>query len=172
TDKSSFFPAAAAPRPEPMIFLFVGALGARKGVPLLLDAWRKIDPARAELWIAGAGKIPEADRRNLPESVRWLGVISRSELPSLYRRAHVFVFPSFFEGLAQTQIEAAASGLPIIATKASGGEEVIAEGQTGFIIETGNLDQLVERITEFIHNSEVVEAMTEMARAKAHQWSW
>jgi alpha-maltose-1-phosphate synthase len=172
TDTGRFFPTAENAPLTPMIFLFVGALGARKGVPLLLDAWRKINPSQAELWLAGTGKIPESARRSCPDSVRWLGAVSRSDLPELLRRAHVFVFPSFFEGLAQTQIEAAACGLPIIATKASGGEEIVAEGRTGFIVAAGTLDQLVERMAQFISDPQLVITMAANAKAKAHRWSW
>jgi starch synthase len=173
TDTQSFRPAAQEARPvSPLIFLFVGALTAGKGLPLLLQAWRQINAANAELWIVGPGRVPDKDRRDSPASVRWLGPASRKELPALFQRSHVFVFPSFFEGLAQVQVEAAACGLPIIATNASGGEDIIEEGTTGFIIEAGNLDQLNERINQFIERPQLAGAMGECARAKAGQWSW
>jgi glycosyltransferase involved in cell wall biosynthesis len=172
TDTEKFYPAGKVRVKGPLVFLFVGALGARKGLPLLLRAWQQIKSRNAQLWIAGAGYVPAEARSDSPDSVRWLGAVSRSELPDLFRSAHVFVFPSFFEGLAQAQIEAAASGLPIIATVSSGGEEIVAEGQTGFIIETGNLDQLVERLERFIDDPDLLAAMSERARLKAGQWSW
>lgn len=172
TDTASFHPAAEAREASPFIFLFVGALMARKGLPLLLEAWRRLRPRKAELWIAGTGQIPSPARRDAPESVRWLGAISREELPDLFRRAHVFVFPSFFEGLAQVQVEAAACGLPIIATTASGGEEIVTEGQTGFIIEAGNSDQLVERMHQFIERPALAFEMRERAVKRAARWSW
>lgn len=172
TDTRSFCPEARPRAKSPLIFLFVGALSARKGLPLLLQAWRRVKPTGAELWIAGTGHVPEEEIRNAPPSVRWLGGIPRRNLPALFQEADVFVFPSFFEGLALVQLEAAACGLPIIATNASGGEDIVEEGETGFIVEAGNMDQLVQRIDQFIKSPSLVEEMKERARTKAGDWSW
>jgi starch synthase len=172
TNLDLFRPVEEMPDTSNLIFLFVGALTARKGLPLLLEAWRELKPKNAELWIAGTGEVPTCAREQAPESVRWLGPISRQELPSLLRRAHVFVFPSYFEGLAQVQLEAAACALPIIATRASGGEEIVEEGETGFIIEPGCLAQLVARLSYFTEQRALVNEMNGRARAKRARWSW
>jgi alpha-maltose-1-phosphate synthase len=172
TDLRLFHPAEESADSSTIIFLFVGALLARKGLPLLLDAWRRLRPRRAELWIAGGGSPPPGAVDEAGNTVRWLGPISRQALPGLFRRAHVFVFPSFFEGLAQVQLEAAACALPIIATTASGGEEIVEDGKTGFIIDAGSLDQLVERIEHFATHRDTVVEMRSEARRRVQRWSW
>ncbi len=156
----------------PMVFLFIGALSARKGLPLLLQAWDQLKATNAELWIAGPGTVPDQTRRSSPDSVKWLGPVSRQRLPGIFQRSHVFVFPSYFEGLAQVQIEAAACGLPVIGTTASGAAEIIADGETGYIIDPGNLEQLVERLREFIARPQLAREMREQAKIKRAALSW
>jgi len=172
TDVQHFHPASEFPKLDPLIFLYVGRCMARKGLPLLLSAWQQLQPTNAELWIAGTGKVPEEIQNQSPNSVRWLGSISREKLPQLFQQAHVFIFPSFFEGLAQVQLEAAACGLPIIATTASGSEEIVEEGKTGFIIESGNLEQLIKCIHKFLNRPSLAVDMHKAAKERASMWSW
>ncbi|MEP6911869.1 MAG: glycosyltransferase family 4 protein [bacterium] len=156
----------------PLIFLFVGALTARKGLPLLLQAWSKLNPPDAELWIGGSGDVPDEVCRRCPDSIHWLGPLTREHLPSVFQQAHVFVLPSYFEGLAQVQVEALACGTPVIGTRASGAEEVVEEGQTGFLIEPGNLDQLVESLQQFITRPALAREMREQVKAKRSGLGW
>lgn len=172
TDVTKFRPSPPVNQASRLIFLFVGALTARKGLPLLLEAWRQVSPDDAELWIVGGGNVPAQARQNAHQSVRWFGPVSRERLPAIFQQAHVFVCPSFYEGLAQVQIEAAACGLPIIATTGSGGEEVVEEGRTGYVIEAGNLDQLVESIMRFVERPALVCEMRERATRKSPSLSW
>src|SRR5207249_9351128 len=129
TDTQLFNPAKVAPT-SPMVFLYAGSLTARKGLPVLLDAWQQAAlGSRAELWLAGPGSLPPSVA--IPNSVRLLGPLSRIELARVMHSVHVFVCPSFFEGLAQVQIEALASGVPFIGTSASGAADIVLLGQTG-----------------------------------------
>ena len=65
-----------------------------------------------------------------------------------------------------------ACGTPVIGTKASGAEEVVEEGQTGFLIEPGNLDQLIESLQHFIARPALVQEMREQVKAKRSGLSW
>jgi starch synthase len=172
TDTRVFFPAQKYPSPDPLIFLFVGSISVRKGIPLLLKAWEQLNPAHAELWIAGSGKIPELQMKTLLPSIKLLGRINRIDMPPLLRKAHVFVFPSYFEGLAIAQLEAAASGLPIIGTTASGANEIVEEGKTGFIIQPGDLAQLVSAMDKFLKDPGTAAEMYENAKEKCWKWDW
>jgi glycosyltransferase involved in cell wall biosynthesis len=172
TDITKFLPRPAVNSIKPLVFLFVGALTARKGLPLLLEAWEKSCPEEAELWIVGKGNVPAKVRRNAHPGVRWLGAVSRERLPTIFQNAHVFVCPSFFEGLAQVQVEAAGCGLPIIATTASGGDDVVEDEKTGFVIDAGNLDSLVETMLRFIQRPELALQMREQATRKSRFLSW
>ncbi len=151
-------------------FLFMGSFTARKGLPFLLDAWTQMDTSNAELVMAGYGEIP--DGIIIPPNVINRGVVAKDERKELFYSCDVFVFPSFFEGLAQVQIEAMAAGLPVIGTKNSGAEDIVDNGINGMIIETGNKEQLKIAIRYFIENSSLIKTMGIAAQKKAEEFTW
>ncbi len=151
-------------------FLFLGTFLARKGLPLLLEAWKEMNPPNAKLIIAGYGKIPGAI--SLPENVENRGIIAKDERQNLFDSAHVFLFPSYFEGLAQVQIEAMACGLPVVGTINSGAYELVEDSVDGFIIEAGNKEQLKKSIAFFLSSPEKIEIMGKAARKKSELFSW
>jgi starch synthase len=173
TDLSLFYPRdPSRGTSDRLVFIFVGALTARKGLPILLDAWRQLSSASAELWLVGDGHLPTAARDGLPPTVKLFGRRSRPEVAELLRRADVFVFPSFFEGLAQVQIEAAASGLPVIATRESGADDVIQPEKTGFILPAGDVEQLRACLERLISEPRLVDKMRQDAAAVRGKFSW
>src|SRR5206468_3045471 len=172
-DLERFKPAATPPSLKPLRFVFAGSLQPRKGLPLLLSAWSRLPSSHcAELWVAGGGEIPASVRRGLPDTVRFLGKLPQAELSRLFQQCHVFVFPSYFEGLAQVQIEAAACGLPVIGTESSGCEEIVRHGKTGFILPTGDLEALCAALLNFISSPERARSMRELLLAERPKWSW
>ncbi|MBM3653924.1 MAG: glycosyltransferase family 4 protein [Alphaproteobacteria bacterium] len=172
TDLGCFHPAEAARRTGPIVFLFVGSISARKGVPILLEAWRQMRIDAAELWLVGPGVAPEAATVDLPASVRFLGRRSRSEIAELMRRADIFVFPSFFEGLAQVQVEALASGLPVISTIEAGAEDIVRDGAGGFLVPAGDATILRDRMLQAATDRNLLDAMRRTARAERDRLSW
>ncbi len=151
-------------------FLFMGSFTARKGLPFLLDAWSEMNTSNAELVMAGYGEIPKG--LIIPPNVINRGVVAKDERKELFHSCDVFVFPSFFEGLAQVQIEAMAAGLPVIGTKNSGAEDIVDNGINGMIIETGNKEQLKNAIRYFIENSLLIKKMGIAAQKKAEEFTW
>ena len=171
-DLDLFYPGPVLPS-APIRFIFAGSLQARKGLPLLLEAWRRMGhQGNLELWIAGGGPIPQEERATLPRNVRWLGRLAQSELVRAFQQCHVFVFPSLFEGLAQVQIEAASCGLPVIGTTQSGSESFIENGETGFTLPAGNLDVLVETLSNLAARPEQIQQMRTRLLEQRHMWSW
>jgi starch synthase len=131
-------------------FLFLGAITARKGVPMLLSAWKKLNAKDAKLVLAGFGSLPA--NIDLPVNVEFLGAINPNKRDELFRAADAFVFPSLLEGMAQVLVEAAVCGLPIIATDNCGAEEIIDEGVNGFIIKPNDEEALINRMEYFLEN--------------------
>lgn len=171
-DIDFFRPNATISKSEKLVFLFVGSISTRKGVHILLQAWSKLKYNNAELWIVGSGDIPNEILVTLPNNIKVLGKANKSELLCYYQRASVFVFPSYFEGLAIVQLEAAACGLPIIGTFSSGASEIVDVGVNGFIIDSGDSDALAQKMQYFIDNPQVIPEMSRKARAKAEQFTW
>lgn len=157
---------------QPVIFLFVGILNARKGLPVLLNAWSKAKPPNAELWLVGGGVIPREVLTTLPKTVKRFGRRPKAEVAELMRQADVFVFPSFFEGLAQVQVEALASGLPVIGTFESGATMIIKEGESGNIVVAGDEETLADRISRLSKDDNLVKSMKAKICAKRDQLGW
>jgi starch synthase len=155
---------------ERVTFLFFGSLAARKGLPVLLEAWNRLAKENADLLVAGYGSLPASIK--LPANTKMLGAIPGDERNLLFKKADVLVFPSFFEGLAQVQLEAAANGVPVIATRNSGGEELVQDGYNGFIVEVGNVDQLESTMRKVINNRDELGQMSRRIREHIDFFSW
>jgi glycosyltransferase involved in cell wall biosynthesis len=142
--------------------LFVGRLTPHKGIDRLIRAL----PAGAALRVAGAGHDPRPPERHYPDLLRrlaqgrevgFLGPVPDQALPDLYRGAAVLALPSVgrtcygrpvpvSELLGLTALEAMASGTPVVASRIGGLAEVVVDGETGFLVEPGDLAALHDRL--------------------------
>jgi alpha-maltose-1-phosphate synthase len=84
----------------------------------------------------------------------------------------VLVFPSYFEGFGLVLLEAMACGLPVITTTATAGPDIVSAGEDGWIIESGDLGALEEKMTYCLEYPEIVRQMGLQARATAERYSW
>jgi colanic acid/amylovoran biosynthesis glycosyltransferase len=136
--------------------LNVGRTVPEKGQALLIEAVAEL-AARgvdAQLTILGGG--PQLDelralaaRLGVSESVELPGPVGQGEIASYYERADVFAMPSFAEGIPVVLMEAMASGLPVVSTHIAGIPELVANGQSGFLVppgRTGALRDALERV--------------------------
>lgn len=156
---------------EKLKFLFFGSLNGRKGLPLLFEAWDLVSSQmNAELILAGYEKIPSHIR--IPKNVMVLGPVLKEDRLSLFHSADVFVFPSFFEGFAQVQIEAAACGLPLIGTYNSGGEEIIEQGRNGLLVDIEQPSALADAILFFNVNKEKIPDMGYQSHVISKNFDW
>jgi starch synthase len=172
TNTSSFKPPSQARSVDCLRLLFVGAISVRKGVPDLIEAWRIAKLENAELWLAGFGEIPPAVKANLPQSVKFLGRLGRTQVAEHMRQANALFFPSYFEGLAQVQIEALACALPVIATHESGASDIVSSERTGLIIEAGNIEQMVTVLRRLDKNRELLSEWEANLLKNPQDWSW
>lgn len=125
-------------------WLAVGRLEEQKDYPNLLNAVARLlrgDQFRADdmvlLVVSDGPQRSELEelRRELeldPETIRFLG--SRSDVPDLMRAADGYVMSSAWEGLPMVLLEAAAAGLPIVATNVGGNGDIVVDGRTGFLV--------------------------------------
>jgi glycosyltransferase involved in cell wall biosynthesis len=171
-DLLRFHPSDSSRLHRPLRFIFVGSISARKGVPLLLEAWKALALKDAELWIVGP--IAAHLRPLLPSlpGLKFLGKRPHEELPGLLRQGDVFVFPSFCEGFGLVLLEALASGLPIITTEATAGPDLISHETEGLLIKSGDLNALSHAIQFFVDNPDRVRTMSEAARRCAEKYTW
>jgi starch synthase len=160
------------PTGRPFRFVFAGLVCARKGIPLLLQAWSALQPKDAELWIVGPiTPVAAANISELPQ-VKILGKLPNADLASIMAKSDVFVFPSYFEGFGLVLLEAMAAGLPVLTTTATAGPDLITQDHDGWVTEPGDLDVLVDAMQFCLQNRDRIAAMGKNARATAERFSW
>lgn len=121
-------------------FLYVGRLSPEKGVDVLVRAFREV-PGR--LVLAGAGPLEPQVRALADGRVELLGHVARENLPALYARADCFVLPSRSETWGMVLNEAAAAGLPLVASEAAGGGyDLIEDGINGYRVPVDDVNAL------------------------------
>jgi glycosyltransferase involved in cell wall biosynthesis len=115
----SMFAPTPAPTGVPPTMLFVGAWSYRKGVDVLVAAWRQLEGVR----LLHVGAVVDAP---LPDGPGFTHVeaVPQSRLRDYYAQAHLFVMASREEGLALVQAQALACGLPLVCTDRTGGEDL------------------------------------------------
>jgi glycosyltransferase involved in cell wall biosynthesis len=127
-------------------FLYVGRLSAEKGLDVLLRAFEHV-PGR--LLIAGSGPQEAELRAATNGRVQLLGQVAREELPALYAQADCFVLPSRSEPWGMVLNEAAAAGLPLVASEAAGaGYDLIENGINGFRVAVDDSAALAEALAK------------------------
>jgi glycosyltransferase involved in cell wall biosynthesis len=114
----------------PIHLLYAGKLSFAKGVDWLLRACRQLAGLPVQLHLAGSGAGQEdtvcralAEELEIP--VQFHGNLSQTELAALMRTSHIFILPSFYEGLPLVLLEALASGCRIITTTLPGSHELL-----------------------------------------------
>jgi alpha-maltose-1-phosphate synthase len=154
--------------------LYVGQLHFRKGLRYAVEAFRQLKHPRKEFVIVGpkAG-VTGLEKMEMPEGVVFTGTLKGEELKDQYRKASVFVLPSLEEGLALVQLEALSFGVPILITSNTGGDDIINNGQQGFIVEPGNAKALAEKLQQMADDHTMLACMSYEALKTAHAYgSW
>ncbi len=135
----------------------VGSLYPVKGHIHLIKALPDILKAcpKTVLLLVGQGELAqtlktEVVKLNLDAHVRFLGF--RSDVPALLSLFDVFVLPSLSEGLSMALLEAMAAGKPVVATKVGGNSELVLDGETGFLIDSGSPESISDRIVQVLQD--------------------
>ena len=121
--------------------LFVGRFDRQKGVDLLLDALREVGPEVYAV-LAGAPVLRDGAGLDLPPNARSAGWLPPEKLQALFLEADVLAVPSRWEGFGLVAVEAMRAGLPVIAAGVGGLPEVVADGETGFVISPNSKEAL------------------------------
>ena len=145
----NFHPVGEPPLGEFRV-LFAGAVGLRKGIPYLLQAFSELSHPHKRLLIAG--QMQEDLRSVLPkcpqEKVEFLGAVPQARLVELMSTSHALVLPSIEEGLALVQAQALACGCPVICSTNTGGEDLFSDGVEGFIVPIRDSGAIAARLQQ------------------------
>ncbi len=132
---------------EPAHLLFVGRVVFQKGLDVLLDALGGLKEHEWKLTIVGDGPRraeleAQAERLGIAQRITFTGWKSDAALGATYAQANLFAYASRHEGMPNALLEAMASGLPAVATRIAGNEELVAEGETGLLVPSEDLAAL------------------------------
>jgi glycosyltransferase involved in cell wall biosynthesis len=127
--------------------VYVGSLAVHKGVPLLIDAFRRLPHEDMRLRLVG-GWGSRGMRQFVQRACagdRRISVCPGDPLPHL-RAARLCVHPAYEDGFGYAPAEALACGVPVIVSEDTGMKDLIDSGRTGLILATGDLDALTAAI--------------------------
>jgi glycosyltransferase involved in cell wall biosynthesis len=161
--------ALGVPR-DAFLLICVAKLYEQKGHAVLLDAFERLQAAEdVHLALVGDGPL----RAELAERIRGSGQGARvhlagirDDIPSLLAASDAFVLPSLWEGLPMALLEAMASGLPVVASRVAGTEEVLAGTDAGLLVEPGDADALGAALDRMIGDAELRRRLGSSARER------
>lgn len=141
--------------------LFLGRIGRRKGAYDLIEAVRRLDPvlpADVKFLFCGDGE-PEGietlvEKHGLEHRVAHIGWIEGEKKKQFLHDTMINVLPSYHEGLPMTILETMALGIPNISTRIASIPEVITDGETGLLIEPGDIDALAAAISRLVNDDD------------------
>lgn len=151
-------------RPAPLRILFLGNIIPRKGVETLLEAAGRqqadmhIDLVGPLTSDPGYGEKMQQLAATLPPqvTVQFHGPLDNSPLIEKLRSTQVMVVPSSYEGFGIVYLEGMGFGLPAIGTTVGGASEIIADGETGFLILPGDAETLAARLSALSADRELL----------------
>lgn len=143
---------------KPFIFMSVGKFEQRKRFDLTIKAFKIFNEKYpdSQLTLVGEGSLLEsmktyARKIGIYDQISFLGKVKNDLMPDLYNQANAFLLPSMDESFGVVYAEAAACGLPIIATDCGGPNDIVNQ-DNGFLIPVNNVDALVEAMGKIYIN--------------------
>jgi glycosyltransferase involved in cell wall biosynthesis len=141
---------------DAIVVSFVGRLARDKGIATLAEAWVQIRSRHPRVFLLMLGSLDARDSIDAnvlsmlgaDERVRRLAHLE--DVSGLYAASDILVLPSHREGFPNVALEAAAMGLPVVTTDATGCVDAVIPGQTGAIFPMGDADALVVALMPYI----------------------
>ena len=156
----------------PLRVLFAGSMSQRKGLADVFAAVRLLRRSGVELVVFGSPVAPFSFYRQQGPDFTYEAPRPHEEVLCLMERCDVLVLPSLVEGRALVQQEALSCGLPLIVTPNAGGEDLIDEGRTGFLVPIRSPSAIAEKIDWFASHRSDLESMRPYARETAAKLTW
>lgn len=169
-----------ADRTKDFRILLASRLSRRKGFNYAIDAFVELFDLYPHIRMTIAGGEGNAmeelqaqvKKYRLDGRVVFTGAYVKDESPDIYNSADVFVMPSLNEGMSNNLLEALASGLPVLMTPTGGAEELVRDGENGYLITMQDVSSIVHRLQILIENPEMCDAFGHASRMIAQNMSW
>jgi glycosyltransferase involved in cell wall biosynthesis len=163
---------------DPPRLLFVGRIVHQKGLDLLLSALSELKDLPWEMTIVGDGPQREPLREaaanfGLEQRIHFASWRRGADLEAEYGRANLFVFPSRHEGMPNVVLEAMACGLPVIATRIPGNEELVSAGVTGELVPPEDSSAMKGALERLLPDAQLRQNMGSAARKRVEEkYDW
>jgi glycosyltransferase involved in cell wall biosynthesis len=150
--QKTFFSTQWKPRVENNLTIFVGTIGAGKGIQDLVEAFRDPELSGSELVVVGAveGKWAKKLQKNAPPNIRWLGRKTAKETAHCMAMAWCLALPTRADTSPNVVKEARVIGLPVITTRNGGQASYVQDGEDGYFVECGDVLDLVEKLKKVL----------------------
>ena len=145
--------------------LFVSRLFWIKEITTIIGIYKKLSKTHpnAKMVITGDGPQQNYMMKRMPGAV-FTGKLINSDLHRIYASCDIFLFPSITETFGNVNLEALASGLPVVAAAKGGQCGIVREGETGFLVKPKNVDAFCEKLDYLINNPSRTEANEQKRR--------
>jgi glycosyltransferase involved in cell wall biosynthesis len=153
--------------------LWTGTVEPRKNLPVVVEAFRKLDRSDVELVLVGPeGWHTDLERlvRPIADQVHALGFLPRQDLERVMAGASVFCFPSLLEGFGLPVAEAMAQGTPVVTSAGTSTEEVA--GGAGLLIDPHDPADVAAALTRVIDDAAEAERLSVAGRKRAAELTW
>ena len=165
----------------------VGRLVHRKGQDRLVEAMPKIKAAIPDALLIFIGEGPHrkeldrlAKKHSVINDILFIGRIEYRELPSYIAMGDLFAMPCRsrlmgleVEGLGIVYLEASACGLPVIAGRSGGAPDAVIHGETGFVVDGHDVDEIAQRAVELLKDEEKRQRLGQRGREwVVSDWNW
>lgn len=153
--------------------LYLGRLAAVKGLPILFESIAQLKTFFPELCLNLIGDGPEraklasmVQELGIQDNVKFLGYKSQAQVREQLQKTDIYVLPSFAEGVSVSLMEAMAAGVPVVTTQIAGVNELVANGESGYIVPAGDVISLTEKLTLLIKDPQLREQFGKAGRKK------
>jgi alpha-maltose-1-phosphate synthase len=165
------FQRTTEPSTESFDVLFAGTVSLRKGIPYLLDGFKKLQHPRKRLRLAGP--VESEARRLLEqhslEGVEVMGRMPQSRLAEYMGASHVLVLPSIEDGFGLVMAQAMACGAVIVSSENTGGPDLYDDGVEGFVVPIRDSQAIADRLQHLADDPDMRQRMSEAAVRRVKQ---
>ena len=161
----------------PIQFLFLGYIDKRKGIWDICEVIaenKTVFEGKIKIKIGGNGQkkklVEFIEKYNLEEIIEYIGWVDDMAKINCLQESHVYLLPSYNEGLPISILEAMSYSMPIISTKVGGIPNVVSQ-TNGFLLKPGDKKALLDAISYFVSNPEEIEKMGEVSKKNVKDFS-
>jgi glycosyltransferase involved in cell wall biosynthesis len=154
--------------------IYLGALLERKGIYDLLMAVKHLSDKydKFKLIICGEGEFEKVnftiDTLGIEKFVETLGWVCGKAKENVLKKGYILILPSYVEAFPMSLLEGMANGIPVIATSVGGVEDIVDDKINGFIIQPGNIKNLVKKIELLMNDKKLQKKMSYASYKKVH----